>query len=397
MCLALVSFANGTDDFVIAGVLPGISRDLNVTEAAAGQLVSIFSITYALGAPVMALFTARLPRRTVLIMGMAVFALTNLGAALAPSYPVMMVFRVLTALAGASVTPAAFATAASLASPARTGHHVGVVASGLTLALVFGVPVGTWLGGTFGWRSTMVFLVALSSAVVIGMLVFLPRLPAAPTLSLRQRLSPLGHRPVLMGLLGTVVGTASGLMTYTYIAPITHDLAGAGPRQLAVLIAVVGIAGMVGAFLGGRAADSWGPERPLMAALIIQTMATIALAGLASIRQGLTPLMVIGLVFTCRSIGSWALNPPLQMRLMNRAGAAGTEVVALNASGIYLGVFLGGVIGGAVLNSLGGMGVLLAAAAADLVAIGLFVVSFAVDGKPRPKTAVDTELMDKSG
>lgn len=142
-CLVLVTFVAGTDNFVMAGVLPAVAEDLAVTEAAAGQLVTVFSIAYALAAPAMAAATARLDRRTLLGAGLAVFALLNGAAALAPSYAALLVLRLLAAVVAAAMTPAAFAAAAALAPPERVGRAIGSVAAGMTVALVIGVPLGT--------------------------------------------------------------------------------------------------------------------------------------------------------------------------------------------------------------------------------------------------------------
>ncbi|MGH3802900.1 MAG: MFS transporter, partial [Pseudonocardiaceae bacterium] len=178
-CLLLLTFVIGTDDFVIAGVLLEIAKDLDVSVAAAGQLVTVFSVTYAISAPVMAVLTARLPRRAVMITGMLLFAAMNVGAALAPNFSVLMVFRVLAAITASMMTPAAFSTAATLAPPEKVGRYMGTVAIGLTLSLVVGVPVGTWLGGAFGWRSTMVFIVGLALVVAAGLALFMPTLHKA--------------------------------------------------------------------------------------------------------------------------------------------------------------------------------------------------------------------------
>lgn len=141
--LLLATFVIGTDDFIIAGILPELAVDFDVTEAAAGQLVTVFSLVYAVAAPVMALLTARLSRRKLIVGGLTVFALVNAATVFAPSYAALMALRVAAALVGATITPAAFATAGSLAPPERSGRAIGVVAAGLTVSLIVGVPVGS--------------------------------------------------------------------------------------------------------------------------------------------------------------------------------------------------------------------------------------------------------------
>ena len=203
----MVTFAIGTDDFVIAGILPDIADDPAVSEAAAGQLVTVVSITYALAAPPLAVATARLPRKPMVVGGLSVFAAVNLVAAIAPSYAVLMALRVVAALIAAMVSPAVFGMAARLAAPDRDGRALGVVA-GLTVSLFIGVPLGSLLADTFGWRSTFV--------------------------------------------------------------------------------AVVGVAGAVGTFVGGRLTDRWGADRTLVSAFASMAVAVVglAVAGLSTVSPG---------------------------------------------------------------------------------------------------------------
>lgn len=386
VCLLLVAFAVGTDDFVVAGVLPGIARDLGVSEAAAGQLVSVFSVTYALAAPVLAAATARVDRRVLLVAGLVLFALLNVGAAAAPSYGVLMVFRVLGAVTAAALTPAAFGTAAALARPERVGRAIGTVAAGLTVALVVGVPLGTWLGATSGWRSTFWFVAGLAAVVAAVLPVFLPALPGSRGLRIGGRVRLLGSPAVLLGVVGTAVGATGSLMTYTYVAPIVRDLSGAGPRQLAVLIAAVGVAGAVGTVLGGRATDRWGAGRTLLLTMAAQLVATVALAVVGLVGGGSGPLPLVVLCYALWGLAGWAFNPPMNARMLALAGDAGTEAVALTTSALYVGIAAGGVLGGAALHAGGGPAVLLAATGIGLGTLVLLGVSVA--SHPTPAATV---------
>lgn len=182
--LMLVTFAIGTDDFVIAGILPDIADDLAVSEAAAGQLVTVDSTTYALAALPLAVATARLPRKPMVVGGLSVFAAVNLVAAIAPSYAVLMALQVVAALIAAMVSPAVFGMAARLAAPGRDGRALGVVA-GLTVSLFIGVPLGSLLADAFGWRSTFVAVAGFSILVALSNARLLPRLPGAPEIGVR--------------------------------------------------------------------------------------------------------------------------------------------------------------------------------------------------------------------
>ncbi|MFI6768987.1 MFS transporter [Streptomyces sp. NPDC050355] len=378
VCLCVASFTAGTDNFVIAGVLKDIAQGLHVSEAVAGQLITVFSLTYALSAPFVALRTARYPRRRVLMTALALFAAANVGAALAPTYGVLVVFRILTALAGASIMPAAFSTAAALAPKGAVGRYLGSVTFGQSVALVVGVPVGTAIAGAFGWRATMIFVGALALVVIAGVAVFLPALPGVPAIPLRRRLAPLGHRPVLLGLVGTVVGATGNFMTFSYIAVIADDLGRSGPGQLAFLVSLMGIASACGALIGGRAADSWGAGRTIVLALSLQVSSTLLLAVFGWAWPGSVSVVAVALLLAGWGIFGGALNPPLQTRLLSLAGDAGNEVVALNSSCLFLGISLSGGLGGLVLAGLGPVAVLAAAGAVG--AVSVLILSWSIYG-----------------
>ncbi|WP_199487537.1 MFS transporter [Actinomadura spongiicola] len=374
-CLLLATFVIGTDDFVIAGVLPVIAADLRVSEAAAGQLVTGFSVTYAVAAPAMALLTARLPRKALLVGGLAAFAAANLATALAPNYATLMGARVLTALIGATLTPAAFAVAERLSAPERAGRAIGMVAAGLTLSLFVGVPVGTLLGENLGWRSTFVAVGVFTCLVVAAGSVLLPRVPGAVPLGMGGRLRNLGRPAVLLCAAGTVVAAGSGLMTYTYIAPLTEDLTGRGGGILALFIAVVGVAGAAGTVAGGLLTDRWGPDRTLLASVAGVVAATAVLAALGTGGPETAPVWPVALTLALWGFSAWSFTPPMNTRIMRLAGEAGTEAVALNTSGLYVGIAMAGAAGGAVLAAYDGTGVAVAATAVGVVAYTVLAAS----------------------
>jgi predicted MFS family arabinose efflux permease len=388
--LLLTTFVIGTDDFIIAGILPAISADLNVSEAAAGQLVTVFSITYAVAAPIMAVATARLPRKMLIVGGLTVFAVINFATAFVTAYSLLMVLRVLAALVAATVSPAAFGVAGALAAPERIGRAIGTVAAGLTVSLVVGVPLGSWIGSLFDWQETFVTVGGLTTIAVLVTALALPHIPPAPAVSVRDRLVLLKRPPVLLGVIGTVIGACAGLMTYTYIAPVTHDLTGTGAAHVPVFIVIMGVAGALGTYLGGRLTDQWGVDRTLMASFTGVLVATLGLAAVGQFTGGDAPVWLVGVFLVLWGVSAWGNNPPMTSRALQLAGAAGTEAIALNTSGLYVGVALAGAIGGGALTAGGGSGVLLVGAAVGLVTI--VVMAIAVRRYPiRPVPAADQQ------
>lgn len=226
--LFLALLVNGTDEFVIAGVLPDISVDLGVSAAATGLLITAYAVAFAMGAPLLALATDQLPRRTVTVTGLGVFTAANAAAALAPGYGWLIGARVLAALAAALVASASFGIAAGAAPEGKQGRYLSVVTAGLTVALFTGVPVGTYLGGAYGWRTTFWLIAAVGATVAIILAATAPQIPGSRPAPLAQRVAPLRHGPVAR-LVGTVfLCGAGGLMFYSYLAPLTTTLAGGG-------------------------------------------------------------------------------------------------------------------------------------------------------------------------
>lgn len=351
--LTLAAFATGTDDMVIAGILPAVSADLSVSEATAGQLVTVYSLAYGLGAPAMAILVARFARRPVLLTATILFTLTNIGMALAPSYPALMALRVVAALAAATITPTALATVAALAPPENKGRYLSLVTAGITVALVVGVPIGTWIGGFLGWRATMVFVALLGVLAIAGM-TGLPRGERSSALTLREQFAPL-RRPTILGVtVALVIGGAGGMMPYIYLAPVMRQFTGGGTEALGLAIMVFGVFGVVGVLLGGRGSDFWGPGFTVTASLgsTVAMMALLAVLG-ATFAKGALPFTAFVVIVVVWAVGIWALTPPLQSWLLRRSSGAEGAVLALQTSGMYLGFSLSGSLGGAVLATWG--------------------------------------------
>ncbi|MFK8843828.1 MFS transporter [Streptomyces sp. Ac-502] len=387
--LLLTTFVIGTDDFVIAGVLPAISADLEVSEGAAGQLVTVFSITYAIACPILAVATGRVPRKVLIVGGLAVFAVVNFGTALASSFGTLMALRVAAALVAATLSPAAFAVAGRLAPSERTGRAIGTVASGLTVSLVVGVPFGSWLSGVAGWEATFVAVGTFTCPAAVLTALALPRIPRTQVAGVAERLRLLRRPPVLLCVLGTMLAACGGLMPYVYMAPITHDLAGVGGRYVGIFIAIVGVSGAVGTVLGGRLTDRWGVDRTLLAAFGGVAAAALVLLVVGGLGQGVAPVWLVCLVLVLWGVPGWANNPPMNARAMHMGGDAATEAVALNTSGLYAGISLAGAIGGGAVNASGGIGVLVAACVAGLITIAVMALS--VRRYPSPRRASEAD------
>ncbi|MCI0385831.1 MFS transporter [Streptomyces sp. CNQ085] len=349
--LVLAIFTFGTADFVVAGILRELAEGIGRSESVTGQLVTVYSIVYAVSAPVAAVLTSRVPRRRLAVYGMALFIAGNAVAAVTTSYEVLLVSRVASAMAAAAVTPMCFAAAGTVPPEGQRGRVLGVLSGGIMLAQLLGVPLGTWFGSMWGWQAAFWMCVGLGALVLASMLALLPELELPPTAGLRERLAPVTRGPVLRGLSAMMVLSAGSMMMMTYIAPISSAAGGVGTGGIAVLFVFAGLAGVVATQVGGVASDKLGPLRTVAigAGVLVAVMAALS----AMVIWGSTPfwMLVVLVMFMAFAIGM--LNPPLAAWLLGRAGRSGNEVMALNASAMYLGTSLGGVLGGLLLSLYG--------------------------------------------
>ena len=346
--LALGAFAIGTEGFMIAGLLPALARDLNVGLVAAGHLVTAFSLTYAIGAPLMAVLTAGLERRRVVAVAMGGFAVANLLAALAPGYFGLLGARLLLALSAGSFMPAASGYAATLGGPERRGRALSIVTNGLTLAIIAGVPLGVLVGDRFGWRAPFVGVAGLAALSLLGILARLPRQAPGATASLVERVA-LAKRGDMLAVLATSVLTVAATFTvYTYIGVFLAGVAGLGAQGLALVLLGFGLASALGTRLGGSAADRLSARSTVIVGGGLALLAYVALSLGATLgpQQAMRVLLPAILLW---GLASWGLMPAQQARLVALAPSLASVSLSLNSSAIYLGSAMGAAVGALVI------------------------------------------------
>jgi predicted MFS family arabinose efflux permease len=379
--LAAGAFAVGTSAYVVSGMLPAVAAELAVSVTAAGQLTTAFALAYAVGAPVLAVLTGRWERRTLLVVALLAAGAGNLLAALAPNYPLLLAARVASALGAAAFTPAATLVATQLSPPQRRGRAVAAVFSGLTLALVVGVPAGSLLEGPLGYRGVFGLVAATCLAAAVGVRLLVPRVPPPAPVGLRARLAVAADRRVLTVLAVSALALLSVMTVYTYIAPLLAASAGVTGGRLGLLLLGYGAGCLVGNSLGGRLADRFGSRRPLLAILPVFVLLLATLPVTASTVPGAAAAL-----FALGAVG-WTGNAPIQSRLIELAPRGSGLVLSLNASAIYLGAGLSGVVGGLVVSWLGVLALPLVAA---LIGLGsLLVLLLALRHESTPTGAAD--------
>ncbi|MFD4529540.1 MFS transporter [Streptomyces sp. NPDC058470] len=365
LLLALGTFAVGTDGMVMAGILPLIARDLDVSISVAGQTVTVFALAYAVLAPVLAAATARWPRRRTLLIALTVFTLANCLTALAPSYGTLLATRVLAAAGAALYTPTANGVATGLVPPERRGRAIAVVMGGLTVATALGVPLGTWIGRS-DWRLTMWLVTGLGVAAFAGLALLLRELPQpAAALSLRDRVAPLANPRVLGAALTTFLVFLSFQTSFIYYTVGTHAATGGDQDRLTLLLLVSGIASVGGSSIGGRLVDKWGPR----AVILTSSTAYVVLAATAPWTLRTMPTALVASALT--PLVGWGIAVALITRVASLDPPNAPVLVSLNSSALYLGMAAAGGTGSLAIALFGDRWFL-------LVGAGLMVLATAV-------------------
>ena len=255
LILALSAFAIGTTEFVIMGLLPDVAADLGVSIPGAGWLVTGYALGVAIGAPFMALATAKLPRKAALVALMVIFIIGNLLCALASDYNVLMFARVVTALCHGAFFGIGSVVAAGLVPANKRASAVALMFTGLTLANVLGVPLGTALGQAAGWRSTFFAVTVIGVVALIGLIRFLPAKRDEEKLDMRAELAALKGAGIWLSLSMTALFSASMFTLFTYVAPLLGDVTGVSPKGVTWTLLLIGLGLTVGNIIGGKLAD----------------------------------------------------------------------------------------------------------------------------------------------
>nr|WP_024307470.1 MFS transporter [Pseudomonas sp. P818] len=366
VALAIGAFGIGVTEFAPMGMLPGIASDLGVSIPAAGLLVSAYALGVLLGAPLMTLTTGKIPRRYLLIGLMAIFTLGNLMSALATDYYSLLIARVVTSLNHGAFFGVGSIVAASVVAPDKRAGAVAAMFMGLTLATIGGVPLATWFGEVFGWRTAFAGITGLGVLAMLALWFALPNVPLPKSDGVLAEIRVLGRGPVLAALALTVIGSSAMFTVFTYIAPILSSETQASTAFITAMLVLYGIGLTLGNVWGGKAADR-SVDRTLIVSL--SALILVLLAFTVLMRWPLPAALAI-LIW---GIASFAIVPPLQMRVMEAAKAAPNLASAVNIGAFNLGNAIGAALGGAVIKAgLGYPAISLAGAA--MAGLGLLMV-----------------------
>jgi multidrug resistance protein len=385
LALAVATFAIGTTEFVIVGLIPGMAADLGVSIPTAGLLVSLYALAITLGTPVFSALTARFPRRKLVLALMLLFTLTNLAAALSPNYVTLLASRIVMAVAHGVFFGVGAAVATSLVPKSDSGKAVAVMMGGLTFAMVIGVPLGSWLGQAFSWRTPFYVVTAMALVAVLGLWALLPhKLAEAEPVSFMSQMALLANRRLSSMYFLTAAGFGSSFVVFTFLSPLLLEVTRVQESTVNIALMLFGGASFAGNFLGGRAVDALGARKAMQ---VLLAGLLLALGFLAAELHDSVPMMTAVALW---GVFAFAIPPVMQTGVVAVAekvtpAAVGTAS-GMNIAAFNLGISSGSFIGGRLLDSVG-----LAAtpyAAMGMALVALFATTIVFRGEVRrPATA----------
>ncbi len=382
--LALSAFAIGTTEFVIVGLIPTMAQDLNVSLPSAGLLVSLYAMGVPIGAPVLTALTGNWNRKHVLLSVMALFVAGNLLAWQAPGYETLITARILTGLAHGVFFSIGTTIATGLVSKEKAASAIAIMFTGLTVALVTGVPLGTYIGQTFGWQSTFLVVALLGLIALIGSALLVPNnLKQAAAAKISTQLKVLSEPRLLLVYAITAIGYGGSFIAFTYLAPILEQISGFDSSAIGLIMLVYGVSVAVGNIWGGKMADKMGPIKAL----------SIIFTGLAAVLLvfNFTAVNPIAAVATILVWGAFAFGnvPGLQVYVVKLAEKHTPEAVdvasGLNIAAFNVGIALGAWGGGLIVEQAGLMNTPWIGAIVVLLALVLTRFSGALDKKAQQK------------
>lgn len=368
LALAIGAFGIGTTEFSPMGLLPVIAQGVGVSIPAAGMLISAYAIGVMVGAPLMTLLLSHRGRRNALIFLMAIFTVGNLLSAIAPDYATLMIARIITSLNHGAFFGLGSVVAASVVAKEKQASAVATMFMGLTIANIGGVPAATWLGETIGWRMSFMATAGLGVISMVSLFFSLPKGGAGARPNVRNELAVLMRPQVLTALLTTVLGSGAMFTLYTYISPVLRTLTDATPVFVTAMLVLIGVGFSIGNYLGGKLADR-SVTGTLKGFLLLLIAIMLAIPLLARSEIGAAIAMVVW------GAATFAVVPPLQMRVMRVAHEAPGLSSSVNIGAFNLGNALGAAAGGAVISS--GLGYSFVPMMGAIIAgLGLLLVLF---------------------
>ncbi|WP_417271573.1 MFS transporter [Celeribacter sp.] len=352
LALTLATFVAGANEYVLAGTLDLVSKGLNVSVEATGQLITIYALVYGLCVPIVVAMTSQIGRRKVLVTAMWFYAITSGLCFLVNDYWVFLAFRVLQALSGGVAVVSALSTAATVAGPERQGRAIATVIMGFTASLIIAVPAGREISLYLGWHAVFLVIGVLGLFAAVVQQIALPPLPPAASVPLSQQMAMLKRPAIIGGLLVTMLWMGGYVITYSYLTPYLADVQRVPSSAISSILLLFGVASLIGSRIGGANTDRFGHHTTLKISKALQILLLLTLAVVAAtVNQHIT--IIVAVVLVLWSVAAWASGPAQQVRVASLDPNASGVLVGLNQSAMQLGIAAGTAMGGVITSGLG--------------------------------------------
>ncbi|MBE1444144.1 MFS transporter [Paenibacillus sp. OAS669] len=364
--LAAVSFLVGTSEFIIAGILDKVAADIGVPVSAAGQLITVFSLAYAFGTPVLMAVTSRLERRKLLLYSLGVFVLGNAIAVILPGFTFLVASRIVLALSTGVFVVTALTVASKLAPAEKQGSAIATLVMGFSTALIVGVPIGRVVASFYDWRMVFGGIGVLALLAMLAVSLTIPKSEGEEPVPIGKQLALLREPRIAVALLITFFWIAGYAIAYTYISPFLLTVTGMSEQGVSIGLFAFGIASLLGSKFGGYSTDKWGVPRTLIGGMLVHAAALVLISVAGQSQALMLPLLVLW------SFAAWSSGPTQQYNLIQQAPEASGIMLSLNSSVLQLAMAAGAGIGGVVVEQasltsiswIGAAGVTVAAATA---------------------------------
>lgn len=362
--LAILSFLVGTSEYVIAGILDKIAASTGVSLVTAGQLITVFSLAYAFGTPLVMVATSRMDRKKLLLFAIGFFVLSNALAYVLPGIELLNAARILMGISAGVVVVVSMTIATKVARPGKEGSALAAVLMGFTASLIFGVPLGRIMATAYEWKAVFGVIAVIGLAAIVLIAVLIPHTEGEEPVSLRRQITLLRQPKALVALSVTFFWIIGYSIFYSYITPFLLDAAGVSDGALNTILFVIGIASLIGSRSGGYATDKWGLYRVLIVGLGLNGIALVLIAFGVHV-----PILLVAMLILW-SIAVWSLGPPQQLHVITIAPESTGIMLSLNSMILQLAMAAGAGIGGLVVEQISLSSITWVAAAAIVVAFG---------------------------
>ncbi|RDW21115.1 MFS transporter [Oceanobacillus arenosus] len=342
--LTIVSFVVGMVELIIGGILDLVATDLEISLGQAGLLITIFSLTFAISAPILSFLTAKVERKKLTLITLFVFFLGNLVAVLSPSYTILFISRMISAASSSLLIVLCVVMAANIVEHKYRGRAIGIVNMGVSGSLVLGVPIGLMLGNTFGWRAPFALIAILSLFSITGIFLFMGKIAPTEQISIRKQLGSLKNVVVLFAHSTTFIVLAGHTVLYAYLTPFVKSTMGLDGTWVSIIYFVFGIAAVSGGLIGGTFSDRFGSKPTILSVVLLFGIAIFVIP----YTTFSIPLFIIIMIIW--GMMSWALTPPMQSYLMQAAPETSNIQISLSNSAVHLGIAFGSLVGGIVIE-----------------------------------------------